>query len=149
MAASLLVAVGDVDDLIDAIVERTAGIELGRDMGALIDRAAKERIAAAIDRAAGEGAIVRCDGRAVPAPEGCEGGNWMGPTILDRANPDWECATRELFGPLLTIVRVQTLDDALALERINPYGNATSIFTSSGAGRPPRSRARDQRNGGH
>ena len=57
----------------------------------------------------------------------------MGPTVLDRVRPGMECLTAELFGPVLTVVRVDTLDEALALERATPDGNATSIFTSSGA----------------
>jgi malonate-semialdehyde dehydrogenase (acetylating) / methylmalonate-semialdehyde dehydrogenase len=67
------------------------------------------------------------------SPAGYEEGNWVAPSIIDRADPGWECATRELFGPVLTIVRVKTLDEALALSEKNPYGNATSVFTTNGA----------------
>jgi malonate-semialdehyde dehydrogenase (acetylating) / methylmalonate-semialdehyde dehydrogenase len=133
MAASLMVAVGDVDPLIDRIVARAREIRLGPDMGALIDGASVERIRGAIDKAATDGAELRLDGRAAAPPEGGERGNWVGPSILDRADPGWECATRELFGPVLTIVRVADIDEALALEQHNPYGNATSVFTTSGA----------------
>src|SRR5690606_9626220 len=129
MAASLLVAVGDVDPLLDRIVERAAGVRLGEQMGALIDRAASDRLRAAIDQAKADGAEIRVDGRAVAPPAGYEGGNWLAPTVIDRADPTWDCATRELFGPVLTIVRVKTLDEALALSERNPYGNATSVFT--------------------
>ncbi|HLU66957.1 MAG TPA: CoA-acylating methylmalonate-semialdehyde dehydrogenase [Kofleriaceae bacterium] len=132
MAASLLVAVGDVDPLLDRIVERAAGVRLGEQMGALIDRAASDRLRAAIDQAKADGAEIRVDGRAVAPPAGYEGGNWLAPTVIDRADPTWDCATRELFGPVLTIVRVKTLDEALALSERNPYGNATSVFTTSG-----------------
>ncbi|HKE18797.1 MAG TPA: CoA-acylating methylmalonate-semialdehyde dehydrogenase [Kofleriaceae bacterium] len=133
MAASLMVAVGDVDHLVDGIVERARAIRLGQDMGALIDKAAVERIRGAIGKAAADGADVRVDGRDGPPPAGYEGGNWMAASVIDRADPTWECATRELFGPVLTIVRVKSVDEALALSEGNPYGNATSVFTTNGA----------------
>jgi malonate-semialdehyde dehydrogenase (acetylating)/methylmalonate-semialdehyde dehydrogenase len=133
MAASLLVAVGDADKLVDRIVERAEKIRLGQDMGALIDKAAVDRIRGAVGKAADDGAKVRFDGRSVPPPDGYEGGNWVAPSIIDRADPRWDCATQELFGPVLTIVRVKTLDEALSLQEQNPYGNATSVFTTNGA----------------
>jgi malonate-semialdehyde dehydrogenase (acetylating) / methylmalonate-semialdehyde dehydrogenase len=133
MAASLMVAVGDVDRLIDGIVERAGSIRLGLDMGALIDKAAVERIRASIEQAGADGAQVRVDGRSAPLPAGYEEGNWVAPTVIDRAEPNWDCAVRELFGPVLTIVRVKSLDEALALSERNPYGNATSVFTTNGA----------------
>ncbi len=133
MAASLLVAVGDVDHLIDAIVERASRMQLGRDMGALIDRAALERVSAAIAQAASEGAVLRLDGRGVEAPVEYPDGYWLGPTVIDQAQPGQDCAVRELFGPVLSVVRVKTLDEALALENQSEYGNATSVFTTRGA----------------
>ena len=133
MAASLLVAVGEVDELISQVVERVAAMKVGADMGALIDKPALDRLEAAIEKAKLDGAKVRVDGRGQPAPAGYEGGYWLGPTIIDQADPAWDCATRELFGPVLTIVRVDTLDEALALATSSPYGNATSVFTSRGA----------------
>jgi malonate-semialdehyde dehydrogenase (acetylating)/methylmalonate-semialdehyde dehydrogenase len=102
-------------------------------MGALIDREARARLVRAIDRAQAEGALILTDGRAAAAPPGCEGGNWLGPTVIDRARPEMECATTELFGPLLTAIRVDTLEDALAIERQNRFGNATAIFTQTGS----------------
>ncbi len=133
MAASVLVAVGDCDALLEKIVDRARAIELGRDMGALIDTQASERLAEAIARAEKDGAKVVLDGRSVASPVGYEGGNWLAPTIIDNAKGDWDCATRELFGPIITIVRVGTLQEAIEFEQKNPYGNATSVFTSSGA----------------
>jgi malonate-semialdehyde dehydrogenase (acetylating)/methylmalonate-semialdehyde dehydrogenase len=133
MAASLMVAVGEVDALIDAIVARAASIELGRDMGAIIDGGALERLCGAIEIAERAGAVLRLDGRRTPPPLGGERGHWLAPTIIDCADPESETATRELFGPILTIVRVPDLDRALELQSSNPYGNATSVFTSSGA----------------
>ncbi len=133
MAGSVLVVVGDGSRLVDAIVHAAAQIELGSGMGALIDAAARERLERAVARAASEGAEVVLDGRVRSPPRGYEGGHWMGPTVLDRVRPNMECMTSELFGPVLSVVRVESLDEALALERATPYGNATSVFTSSGS----------------
>ncbi|HUS64067.1 MAG TPA: CoA-acylating methylmalonate-semialdehyde dehydrogenase [Kofleriaceae bacterium] len=133
MAASLLVAVGDVEPIIDQIVDKASRIRVGQDMGALIDAPAAERIRTAVGKAGKDGAVVRVDGREGAPPDGYEGGNWVAPSVIDKADPDWDCATQELFGPVLTIVRVKTLDEALALSERNQYGNATSVFTTSGA----------------
>ncbi len=133
MAASLLVAIGDGARLIEKIRDRAAAMALGKDMGAIVDRAARERILAHLERAEREGAKVILDGRAARPPPGYEEGSWLGPTILDHARPDMACATEEIFGPVLTVVRVKTLDEALALDAVNRYGNACSVFTTSGA----------------
>jgi malonate-semialdehyde dehydrogenase (acetylating)/methylmalonate-semialdehyde dehydrogenase len=102
-------------------------------MGALIDEAARARLLGAIERAEKEGARVLLDGREPPVQKDYAGGYWLGPTILDQVSPGMECARAELFGPVLSVLRVPTLEAALELEIANPYGNATSIFTSSGA----------------
>jgi malonate-semialdehyde dehydrogenase (acetylating)/methylmalonate-semialdehyde dehydrogenase len=133
MASSALLAVGPVDELLRKIAAQAAQVQPGPGMGAIIDRAARDRIVAAIDRAESEGAHILLDGRHPTPPPGYEGGNWLGPTIIDRARPDMECARTELFGPVLTVIRAGTLDEALAVEAASPYGNATSVFTSSGA----------------
>jgi malonate-semialdehyde dehydrogenase (acetylating)/methylmalonate-semialdehyde dehydrogenase len=132
MATSVLVAVGDVDHIIEAVEQAAARIVLGRDMGALIDNAARIRLVKAIEKAQAEGARVRLDGRSARAPDNCAGGNWLGPTVLDDIRPGSESACTELFGPVLSIIRVKTIDDALKLEAASPYGNAVSVFTSSG-----------------
>jgi malonate-semialdehyde dehydrogenase (acetylating)/methylmalonate-semialdehyde dehydrogenase len=135
MAASLMVAVGDVDPLIDRIVERAKWLALGPgagQMGAIIDRAQLERLHAGIERAVNDGAQLRLDGRNPTPPAGFTNGNWLGPTILDHADPSWACAKDELFGPVLTIVRVRTLEEALHLDATNAYGNACSVFTTRG-----------------
>jgi malonate-semialdehyde dehydrogenase (acetylating)/methylmalonate-semialdehyde dehydrogenase len=132
MAASVLVAVGEVDHIIDRIVQRASEIVLGRDMGALIDRAAVARLTNAVATAARDGARVRLDGRSVKPPAGLEGGHWFGPSVLDDVRPLMECSCAELFGPVLSIVRVSTIDEALELERKSAYGNALSVFTTSG-----------------
>lgn len=134
MAASVLVVVGQAARFVDRVVEAASRIELGTTgMGALIDAAARERLVSAIAQAEAEGATVLLDGRQARPPAGCEGGNWLGPTVLDRVRPEMSCATVELFGPVLSVIRVDNIDQALALERASEYGNALSIFTTSGA----------------
>ena len=133
MAGSLLLAVDSAERLIEPIRKLAGSIALGSGMGALIDRAARARLVSAIERAQSAGAEVALDGRTAPVPSAYRGGNWLGPTILDRVTPEMECAKEELFGPVLAVLRVPTLEAALAIERSNPYGNATSVFTSSGA----------------
>ena len=133
MAASVLVVVGDASRFVDKIVAAANKLELGTTMGALIDPAARQRLHAAIGEAEQAGARVLLDGRAQPAPKGYEGGNWLGPTVLADVRPDMNCAKTELFGPVLSVIHVKHLDQALSLERDSPYGNAVSIFTSSGA----------------
>ena len=133
MAASLLIAVGEVDHLIDGIVARTSELELGADMGAIIDANALTRLRGDIEQAVEDGAKVRVDGRGAQAPAAYSGGYWLGPTILDHADPAWRCARSELFGPILTIVRVDTLEQAVGLEANSGFGNAASVFTTQGA----------------
>jgi malonate-semialdehyde dehydrogenase (acetylating)/methylmalonate-semialdehyde dehydrogenase len=133
MAASALIAVGPVDALVGQIAAAAGRIEVGAGMGAIIDRAARERIAGAIGRAEAEGARLLLDGRRTTPPAGFEGGNWLGPTVIDGARPEMECARAELFGPVLTVLRAPTLAEALAIEAGSPYGNALSVFTTSGA----------------
>jgi malonate-semialdehyde dehydrogenase (acetylating)/methylmalonate-semialdehyde dehydrogenase len=133
MAGSVLVAVGPVDHLLGKIADEAARVELGSGMGAIIDAAANQRLRGAIERARGEGGQIVVDGRERKPPSGYEGGNWLGPTVIDHARPDMDCARTELFGPVLTVLRVPNLEQAMALEASSPYGNATSVFTSSGA----------------
>jgi malonate-semialdehyde dehydrogenase (acetylating)/methylmalonate-semialdehyde dehydrogenase len=133
MAGSLLIAVGSAERFIDDIALTASRLQLGSEMGAIIDRAAHERIVAAVEQAHREGAEVVLDGRKASRPERYPGGHWMGATVLDRVTPDMHCAKDEIFGPVLSVIRVPTLDAALELEHANTYGNATSVFTSSGA----------------
>jgi len=133
MAASVLVVVGSASRVVDKIVARAAKLELGRDMGALIDGPARKRLEDALARAEAEGARVVLDGRKAAPPASFGGGNWLGPSVLDGVTPGMDCAQRELFGPVLSVIHVNTLDEALALDEASPYGNATSIFTQSGA----------------
>jgi malonate-semialdehyde dehydrogenase (acetylating)/methylmalonate-semialdehyde dehydrogenase len=133
MAGSVLLAVGDCDALLDGIVERAGRIVLGRDMGALIDARAEQRLRAAIAEGREQGAVLRLDGRGAQRPVGCAQGYFLGPTILDHVRPESALATEELFGPVLSIVRVKDLSAALAFEAQGSYGNALSVFTNSGA----------------
>jgi malonate-semialdehyde dehydrogenase (acetylating)/methylmalonate-semialdehyde dehydrogenase len=133
MAASLLLAVDDRRGLVEKIAEAAARVVPGTTMGALIDRDAKDRLWRAIATAEAAGAKLLVDGRRAPPPTGGAGGAWMGATVIDGATPQMECARAELFGPVLTVIRVRTLDEALAMDRNSAYGNATSVFTSSGA----------------
>ena len=133
MAGSLLVAVGDCDALVDAIVDAARAIRVGKDMGAIIDAAALARLEAAIERGVADGARLRLDGRRPLPPSGCARGNWLAASVLDGVAPTSHCATHELFGPVLSIVRVPNLHAALEIEHASGYGNATSVFTQSGA----------------
>lgn len=134
MAASVLLAVGPVDNLITKIVDRARQIRLGVNMGAIIDTAAVTRISNAIAAAQKDGATIALDGRnQKPEDVSFKSGNWIGPTIIDHVKPHFECAKTEIFGPVLSIIRVASLEEAMAFEKKNPYGNAVSIFTSSGS----------------
>ncbi len=130
MAASTLIAVGDdCQRYIDRMVEVTRTIQLGKDMGPVIDQAAVERITRYIDQAEAMGAKILVDGR---GKRGGESGTWFGPTILDHVTPEMPAGCEEIFGPTLSIIRAATLDEALHIENKNPYGNAAAIFTSDG-----------------
>jgi malonate-semialdehyde dehydrogenase (acetylating)/methylmalonate-semialdehyde dehydrogenase len=132
MAASVMVAVGDTEPILDAIVSCAKSIRTGTDMGAVINPAAREKITGYIDRAEKSGAKILLDGRAVKVA-GKEGGNYVGPTIIDGVKIGSESACDEIFGPVLTVLRVKTLSEALEIVNATPYGNAASIYTSDGA----------------
>ncbi len=132
MASSLMVAVGPVQRHIDAMVAVANKIKLGSDLGAIISAESVARIHRYIDEAERMGAKVLVDGRGAKVV-GCEGGFWVGPTILDHVRPDMPAGCDEIFGPVLSIIRVETLDEAIALENNSHYGNGAAIFTTSGA----------------
>jgi len=132
MAASALIAVGDCDAILDAIEVRAREIVLDQHMGSVISPAAKARIEAAIARAESDGARIRVDGRGATVA-GKEAGCWVGATLIDQLAPGHPCLTEEIFGPVLSILRVPTLEDAIRVERASPFGNAASIFTRDGA----------------
>jgi malonate-semialdehyde dehydrogenase (acetylating) / methylmalonate-semialdehyde dehydrogenase len=133
MAASVLLAVGNVETHIQKIVKRAGSLELGAQIGAIITPNQAEFLRDAIGRAEALGAKVLLDGRKAKAPAGYESGNWLGPTVLDLVTPGSEAATTELFGPILSIVRCKDLSEALRIEKSVEYGNACSVFTSNGA----------------
>ena len=129
MAASVLLAVGGVDHILDAVRARAARIAPGKDLGPVTTQSARDRIAGYIDGAEKAGAKVVLDGRSANA---VAGGYWIGPTIIDHCTPEMACAREEIFGPVISIVRVPNLDTAIEIENANPYGNASSVYTSSG-----------------
>lgn len=133
MAASVLVAVGDCQPIINKIVEKSKQIQLGQDMGAIINKESCERLTRAVTLAEKEGVKVLVDGRTAKGSGTYGEGNWFGPTVLDGVKPGSQAATEELFGPIISIVRVNNLSEALEIENSNPYGNAASVFTNSGA----------------
>ena len=132
MAASAMVAVGNVDAIIDRICVEARKIVPGRNLGAVIDAAAKERIERYITEAEAQGAKVLVDGRGYVV-EGNELGTYVGPTVIDFVRPGMAIAAEEVFGPVISIMRVGTLDEAIAIENASPYGNAASVFTQNGA----------------
>jgi malonate-semialdehyde dehydrogenase (acetylating) / methylmalonate-semialdehyde dehydrogenase len=140
MAGSVVVTVGDAHDkLMAPLRDATEALRVGdgndeaTEVGPVISCAARDRIRDAIDRGAGEGAEVVVDGRA-PDGEGlAPDGAYVGPTILDAVDPDSEMVREEIFGPVLSVVHVDTLDEAIDVVNRSRFGNGTSIFTESGA----------------
>ncbi len=129
MAAANLLAVGDVEHIISAIKQKAAEIKLGQDMGAINSLQSVERIEGYIASAIADGANVALDGRGKSAQSG---GFWVGPTIIDGVRADMKISKEEIFGPVLSIIRVKDLSEAIAIENRNPYGNAAAVYTTSG-----------------
>jgi malonate-semialdehyde dehydrogenase (acetylating)/methylmalonate-semialdehyde dehydrogenase len=131
MAASAMLAVGPTDAIIERICEEARRVVPGKNLGAVINREAKERIETYITQAEQQGAKVLVDGRGCVVA-GKENGTYVGPTVIDHVTPDMAVAREEIFGPVISIMRVSTLDEALAIENANPYGNAASVYTRNG-----------------
>ena len=131
MAASAMVGVGPVDHIIEKICEEARKIVPGKNLGAVISPASKERIERYITEAEAQGAKILVDGRNASVP-GKENGTYVGPTVIDHVKPGMAVASEEIFGPVISIMRVDTLDEALAIENASPYGNAASVFTQNG-----------------
>ena len=136
MAVSVTVAVGDVGDrLVEAIASRLPKVRVGAgtdpdsEMGPLISAAHRDRVAGYIDAGASSGASVVVDGRQGDLPPG---GFFLGTTLLDRVTPEMSVYTDEIFGPVLSVVRVDTYDDAVSLINANRYANGVAIFTRDG-----------------
>jgi len=131
MAASAMLAVGNVDPIIEQIAAEARKVVPGKNLGAVISKAAKERIENYITEAERDGAKILVDGRGAVV-EGKENGTYVGPTVTDRVTPNMSVATEEIFGPVISIMHTETLEEALEIENANPYGNAASVFTQSG-----------------
>ena len=131
MAASAMLAVGNVNPIIDQICEEARKVVPGKNLGAVISKAAKERIENYISEAEAQGARILVDGRGAVV-EGKENGTYVGPTVIDYVTPEMSVAREEIFGPVISIMRTNTLDEAIRIENQNPYGNAASVFTNSG-----------------
>ncbi len=131
MAASAMVGVGSVDHIVDKICDEARKIIPGQNLGAVINKESKERIERYITEAEEQGAKILVDGRGAIV-EGKEKGTYVGPTVIDHVLPEMAIAKEEIFGPVISIIRVDTLDEALAIENGSPYGNAASVFTQNG-----------------
>jgi malonate-semialdehyde dehydrogenase (acetylating)/methylmalonate-semialdehyde dehydrogenase len=138
MATSVTVLVGEARTWIPDIVAKAktlkvnAGVEKDADLGPVVSKNAKHRILGLVEDGIKEGAKLELDGRAVKVA-GYEKGNFIGPTIFSGVSPGMKIYTTEIFGPVMVIVGVDTLDEAIALINSNPFGNGTGIFTQSGA----------------
>jgi malonate-semialdehyde dehydrogenase (acetylating)/methylmalonate-semialdehyde dehydrogenase len=136
LAGSVLVPVGEAaGPLLDLLVKRTKslavgdGSQAGVEMGPLVTSDHCGRVAGYIEKGVAEGATPLCDGR---ERRSATGGFFLGPTIFDNVTPEMTIAREEIFGPVLSVIRVKTLDDAIQLVNRSPFGNATSIFTNNG-----------------
>jgi malonate-semialdehyde dehydrogenase (acetylating) / methylmalonate-semialdehyde dehydrogenase len=140
MAISQVVAVGDVGDaLVDAVAARIPSLRIGdgmdpaSEMGPLITREHRDRVASYVEGAPGEGARVVVDGRdAVVDGNGDGGGFFLAPSLLDDVRPGTRAYDDEIFGPVLGVARVSTYEEAVELVNSNPYGNGVAIFTRDG-----------------
>jgi malonate-semialdehyde dehydrogenase (acetylating)/methylmalonate-semialdehyde dehydrogenase len=138
MATSVVVLVGASQQWLPDLVEKAktlkvnAGNEAGTDIGPVVSRAAKQRILGLIEAGVKEGATLDLDGRGVKV-SGYEEGNFIGPTIFSDVTTEMEIYRTEIFGPVLVVLSVPTLDDAIALVNRNPMGNGVGLFTQSGA----------------
>ena len=136
MAISVVVAVGDIaDELVNKIAERTRGLTMqgdNPDLGPLISREHRDKVRGYVDSAESEGASLVVDGRTWSESDQPEAA-YLGPTLLDRVTPEMAAYRDEIFGPVLSVVRAESYDEALELINANPYGNGTAIFTRDGA----------------
>ena len=138
MAISAAVTVGRAGDaLVEAVNAKARAVVVGSgrdaasEMGPVVTPEARNRIVGLIDAGERQGGQVTVDGRGLVVP-GHEDGFFVGPTVIDHVTPDMDCYTQEIFGPVLSVLRSDDVDEAIALINANPYGNGTAIFTSSG-----------------
>jgi len=138
MAISVLVAVDPVgDELVAKIGERVARLRVGpgdqseSEMGPLVTKAHRDKVASYLESGVADGATLAIDGRAHPTG-GDPDGFWLGPSVLDHVRPGMSCYTDEIFGPVLSVVRAGSYEQAVGVVNANPYGNGTAIFTNDG-----------------
>jgi len=138
MAIAVVVAVGATgDELVGKISDRMAKLHVGDgrrtgcEMGPLVTAVHRDRVASYVDAGVTAGATLAVDGRDHPV-DGSADGFWLGPTLFDHVRPDMSIYTDEIFGPVLSVVRVPTYESAVELVNANPYGNGTAIFTNDG-----------------
>jgi malonate-semialdehyde dehydrogenase (acetylating) / methylmalonate-semialdehyde dehydrogenase len=137
MAISVVAVVEPVaDDLVSKIETRIAGLRIGdgrgdTDMGPLVTAAHRDKVSSYVDAGVAAGAELVVDGRGTEV-DGSEGGFWLGPTLFDRVTPQMSIYTDEIFGPVLSVVRVPSYEAAVGLVNSNPWGNGTAIFTDDG-----------------
>jgi malonate-semialdehyde dehydrogenase (acetylating)/methylmalonate-semialdehyde dehydrogenase len=140
MAISVLVAVDPVgDELIGKIKDRVAGLKVGpgcngdSEMGPLVTGVHRDKVTSYLDAGVADGADLVIDGRKHPiSGEGTADGFWLGPTLFDNVKPGQSIYNDEIFGPVLSVVRVSSYDEGLELINSNPYGNGTALFTNDG-----------------
>jgi len=138
MAISATVAVGEAGDrLVEVLGAKAAAVRVGpgrdqaSEMGPVITREARDRIAGYVDGGVRQGATLAFDGRDVVVP-GHEDGFFIGPSVVDHVTPEMDVYRDEVFGPVLSVLRAGTVDEAISLINTNPYGNGTALFTASG-----------------
>jgi malonate-semialdehyde dehydrogenase (acetylating) / methylmalonate-semialdehyde dehydrogenase len=130
MAASVMVAVGDSDHIVKSVVSEAKKVIPGKNLGAVISEAAKERIENYITQAEKQGAKILLDGRNTVV-KGKEGGYYVGPTIIDDVLSTMAIAKEEVFGPVLSIIRSENIDEAIEIQNRSNYGNGASVFTQN------------------
>jgi len=134
LAGSVLVAVGDSRPLLDALLTKVHALRIGdgaapdTDMGPLVTADHRRRVVGYIEKGVAEGAQLLVDGRTRMDGDGF----FLGPTVFDRVTPDMTIAREEIFGPVLSVIHVKDLDEAIALVNSSAFGNTTSIFTADG-----------------
>jgi malonate-semialdehyde dehydrogenase (acetylating) / methylmalonate-semialdehyde dehydrogenase len=138
MAISVVVAVDPIgDELVEKIASRIPALKVGpsddeqSEMGPLVTRPHRDKVASYLDTGVSEGAVLAVDGRDHPVA-GSADGFWLGPSVLDHVTPAMSCYRDEIFGPVLSVVRASGYDEAVKVVSENPYGNGTAIFTNDG-----------------
>ena len=131
MAASVMMAVGNTDHIVERMVKIMRSLTPGKHLGPVISKEAKQRIEGYITEAEKAGAKVLVDGRGYVVP-GKENGYYVGPTLIDYVQPDMKIAQEEVFGPVMVVIRAKDVDEALRVQNRSRYGNAASVFTESG-----------------